>query len=162
MSLELFPNISLSARLFVYTSNQTLSDEDALTFSNSIEKFISAWKAHGTQLDASSLLIANRVLFIAVDEQSQTATGCSIDSFNRFLQSSNIDWFSRNWVLYNQDSKSLESNWIVSDLNDFHEGCKSGLIPLDSYVLNTTILTMEEARKDLVQTVSESWHMRML
>ena len=162
MSLELFPNISLSARLFVYTSNQTLDDEDALAFSNSIEKFISAWKAHGTQLDASSLLIANRVLLIAVDEQSQTATGCSIDSLNRFLQSSNIDWFSRNWVLYNQDSKSLESNWNVSDLSDFHEGCKSGQIPLDSYVLNTTILTIEEARKDLVQTVSESWHMRML
>ena len=73
-----------------------------------------------------------------------------------------IDWFSRNWVLYNQDSKSLESNWNVSDLSDFHEGCKSGQIPLDSYVLNTTILTLEEGRKDLVQTVSESWHMKML
>ena len=104
MSLELFPNISLSARLFVYTSNQTLSDEDALAFSNSIEKFILAWKAHGTQLDASSLLIANRVLLIAVDEQTQTTTGCSIDSLNRFLQSSIIDWFSRNWVLYNKES----------------------------------------------------------
>lgn len=162
MSLELFPNISLSARLFVYTSNQTLSDEDASAFLNSIEKFISAWKAHGTKLDASPLLIANRVLIIALDEQSQTATGCSIDSLNRFLQSSNIDWFSRNWVLFNKKSKSLESNWNVSDLSEFHEGCKSGQIPLDSYVLNTTVLTLEEGRKDLVQTVSESWHMKML
>lgn len=162
MSLELFPNISLSARLFVYTSNQTLSDADVLAFSNSIEKFITEWKAHGTKLDASSLLIANRVLLIAVDEQTQTTTGCSIDSLNRFLQSSIIDWFSRNWVLYNKESKSLGSNWIVSELSDFHEGCRAGQIPLDSYVLNTTVLTLEEGRKDLVQTVSESWHMRML
>ena len=127
-----------------------------------IDKFISAWKAHGTQIDASYLLIANRVLIIAVDEQSQTATGCSIDSLNRFLQSSNNDWCTRNWVLYNRDSMSLESNWIITELNEFHAGCKSGQISLDSYVLNTTVLTLEEGRKDLVQTVSESWHMRML
>tara|TARA_Y100000589_G_scaffold323665_1_gene358545 strand:- start:895 stop:1353 length:459 start_codon:yes stop_codon:yes gene_type:complete len=152
----------MSARLFVYISNQTLSNEVASDFLKSTEKFISTWKAHGTKLDASLILIANRVLFIAVDEQSQTATGCSIDSLNRFLQLSNIDWFTRNWVLYNKDSKSLESNWIIAELNEFHKGLKSGQIPFDLYILNTTVLNVEEARKNLVQPLSESWHMRML
>ena len=124
MSTELFPNISLSARLFVYTANNSLNNDDATKFKSSLENFISAWKAHGTNLDASFMLIANRVLLIVVDEKAQTATGCSIDSLNRWLQGSGHDWFTRNWILYNSISPSLDEDWIVSDLHDFHEKCK--------------------------------------
>lgn len=162
MTSELFPNISLSARLFVYTSNQTLSDEDASVFINSIKKFISAWKAHGSLLDASYMLIANRVLIIVVDEIGQTATGCSIDSLNRHLQSSGFDWFTRTWVLHNPDSPTLDADWSVCDLADFHEKCSSGVISMEEYIINTTVLSIQEMRDSLVQKVSESWHIHML
>ena len=162
MSSELFPNISLSARLFVYTANKDLNNEDADTFISDLEEFISEWKAHGSNLDASHKLIANRVLIIAVDEKAQTATGCSIDSLNRWLQASGHDWFARNWVLYNTNSSSLNENWIVADLFDFHDKCKTGQISLDNFVLNTTVLSVEEGRQNLVQKVSESWHVKML
>ena len=82
MSSELFPNISLSARLFVFTSNANLSSSESTKFQKNLGSFVSDWKAHGSLLDASFMLIANRVLVIVVDEIDQTATGCSIDSLN--------------------------------------------------------------------------------
>ena len=162
MSPELFPNSSLSARLFFYTSNNQLSSKQASSFIIKLNSFIESWKAHGTKLDASSILIANRVLIIAVDETPQSATGCSIDSMNRYLQNSGYDWFARTWVLYNTINGSLQGSWEVMRINEFHEALKSGVLSLDTYVLNSTVLTLDEARKQLVQRVSESWHYEML
>lgn len=159
---ELFPNIALSARLFVYTADETLSPNELSSFSNDLSNFISAWKAHGTHLNSSFMFIANRVLLIVVDEEDQTATGCSIDSLNRFLQNTKHDWFTRNWVLHNSNSNDLNSQWMDTDLQEFHSKCKSGEISLEEYVLNTTVLTLADARQNLIQKVSESWHSQML
>ena len=162
MTSELFPNISLSARLFVYTSNNFLTPTQLEDFSISLQAFLESWKAHGAMLDAAFNLIANRVLLIVVDEKAQIATGCSIDSLNRHLQSSGIDWFSRNWVLHTSSTPTLNGSWDVSDLIDFHEKCRNGTISLDEYIINTNVLTVPEMREKLVQKVSESWHNQML
>ncbi len=162
MTLELFPNRSLSARLFIYTSNKTLNSTESSEFSQSLHLFLDDWKAHGSSLETSFMLIANRVLLIVVDEKDQTATGCSIDSLNRYLQSTDFDWFSRNWVLHTSEAPSLDFNWKVSDLQVFHEKCKSGDISLDEYVLNTTAVSFVDFRENTFQKVSESWHKKML
>ena len=162
MNTEMFPNMPLSARLFVYTSDKTLDFSEYSDFSQNMQEFIDNWKAHGTMLDASFMIIANRVLIIVVDEKEQIATGCSIDSLNRHLQSSEFYWFSRHWVLHTSNQPSVFGDWTVSDLHDFHEKCRSGLLSRDEYILNTTVLTVEEMRKELVQKVSESWHNKML
>ena len=162
MSSELFPNISLSARLFVYTSNEQLSSTEATSFQTKLNAFIESWKAHGTKLDASSMLIANRVLLIVVDEKAQTATGCSIDSMNRYLQNSGQDWFARTLVVFNTEGGNIDEDWKVMNVNDFHAAVKSGVLSMDTYIINSTVLSLEEAREKLVQRVSESWHMQML
>ena len=152
----------MSARLFVYTSDKTLNASESSEFSRNLQEFIDDWKAHGTMLDASFMLIANRVLLIVVDEKGQTATGCSIDSLNRYLQNSAFYWFGRNWVLHTSIAPSLKGDWHVSDLREFHRKCRSGEISLDEFVLNTTVLSIEELRENLIQRVSESWHNSML
>ena len=162
MLSELFPNISLSARLFVYTSNKKLFIEEASSFQTKLNEFIASWKAHGIKLDASSMLIANRVLLIVVDEKVQSATGCSLDSMNRYLQNSGYDWFARTRVVYNTEDGSLYGDWEVMDINDFHSAIKNGVLSMGTYVINSTVLNLEEAREKLVQKVSESWHMQML
>ena len=162
MTLELFPNISLSARLFIYTANQTLNSTESSEFSKSLMLFLDNWKAHGSSLEASFMLIANRVLLIVVDEKDQTATGCSIDSLNRHLQSSDFDWFSRNWVLHTSEAPSIKGDWDVSDLQGFQEKCRNGDISKNEYVLNTAVLSVQELHENLIQKVSDSWHYRML
>jgi len=163
MTSSLFPNMPDSTRLFVYTSNVELSETVASEFTAQLESFLSTWEAHGADLTASSHITANRVLLIALDEASQNATGCSIDSLNRFLRSGELDWFSRNWVLYRAYSPNqTDAGWTTIDLNQFWESCRNGTIDLHSEVLNTTVLSLGEARKNLLQKVSESWHIKML
>ena len=71
MKSELFPNMQLSSRLFVYTSKDKLSSSEVSSFQTKLNAFIDSWKAHGAKLDASFMLIANRVLIIVVDEAAK-------------------------------------------------------------------------------------------
>ena len=162
MKSELFPNMQLSSRLFVYTSNDELSSREVSSFQTKLNAFIDSWKAHGAKLDASFMLIANRVLIIVVDEKFQTATGCSIDSMNRYLQDSGYDWFSRTLVLYNTGVGGLDEVWEASNMHEFHSALKRGDLSMDILVINSTVLSLGEAREKLVQKVSESWHKNML
>jgi hypothetical protein len=152
-----------SARLFVYTSNVELSESVAASFSEQLDVFMVGWRAHGSELTASFSIIANRVLLIALDEADQNATGCSIDSLNRHLRAGQLDWFSRNWVLYRESaSKHLDCSWTTISLNDFWGLCRTGKIDIDSEVINTTVLTLGEARKNLIQKISDSWHINLI
>lgn len=163
MTRSIFPNMPGSTRLFIYTSNVCLSDSVASKFHKELNDFMHSWKAHGSDLMASSLLIANRVLLIAVDEEEQKATGCSIDGLNRFLRTGNIDWFNRNWVLYRPlQTNVIDEGWVAIDLNEFWDLCKSRDMDMNAEVINTSVLTLEEARKNLVQKISDSWHCNMI
>jgi hypothetical protein len=49
--------------------------------------FLENWAAHGTSLVSSYQLKYNRFIILAVDQDVQSATGCSIDASVEFIQS---------------------------------------------------------------------------
>jgi hypothetical protein len=51
-----------------------------------LQAFLENWAAHGTSLVSSYQLKYNRFIILAVDQDVQTATGCSIDSSVEFIQ----------------------------------------------------------------------------
>ena len=157
-----------SSRLFVFTSDALLSDSYSATLVANVNAFLSAWSAHGTPLCATSMLISNRVLVISVDESASSASGCSIDALTNFIKSegasSGIDFFNRSWVLYRspmEDQTNFTDNWTTELLNSFWARRKAGLINDDTQVLNTTVITLADARENLVQTFLDSWHASM-
>ena len=81
---------------------------------------------------------------------------------NRYLQDSGYDWFSRTLVLYNTGEGGLDAVWEVSNMHEFHSALKRGDLSMDTFVINSTVLSLGEAREKLVQKVSESWHNNML
>lgn len=168
MPFHLFPNMPESSRLFVFTSDALLSESYSATLVANVNAFLSAWSAHGTPLCATSMLISNRVLVISLDESAASASGCSIDSLTNFIKSegasSGIDFFNRSWVLYRdpmKDQTNFTDNWTAELLNEFWARRKAGLINDDTQVLNTTVTTLTDARTNLVQAFSDSWHASM-
>ena len=168
MPFQLFPNMPESSRLFVFTSDALLSDSYSATLVANINAFLSSWAAHGNPLFANSTLISNRVLVISVDESAASASGCSIDSLTNFIKSegasSGIDFFNRSWVLYRNpvsDHTNFTDDWTTEPLHAFWARRKAGLINDDTQVLNTTVTTLTDARANLVQAFSDSWHASM-
>ena len=156
-----------SSKLLVFTSDVTLDAVSSNSFMSRLEKFLSTWSSHGSQLNADYVLIANRVLFIAVDESRSIASGCSVDSLTNFIKSegvaSGVDWFNRHQVLYRSiNQNDFTSDWLVHKLEDFISLIKNGSLSESVQTLNTTVSVVKEARESMIQPFSHSWYSRLL
>lgn len=96
MKLDQFPD---SSRIWIYTANRAVADEEQRELATPILAFLDQWAAHGTALTATGAWLNEFQLLIALDESQAGASGCSIDSQTRFLRElgkqHNIDWFNR-------------------------------------------------------------------
>ncbi|MBT6174465.1 MAG: hypothetical protein HOH96_02810 [Flavobacteriales bacterium] len=167
MNFSVFPNMPESSKLLVFTSDITLDKISSKRFMSRLDKFLSTWSSHGSQLDTDSLLIANRVVFIAVDESRSSASGCSVDSLTNFIKSegvaSGVDWFNRHQVLYRSTINSdFTSDWLVNTLDNFISLINDGSLTESVQTLNTTVSVVREARKSIIQPFSHSWYSRLL
>ena len=156
-----------SSKLLVFTSDITLDERSSKRFMSRLDKFLSTWSSHGSQLDTDSVLIANRVVFIAVDERSSSASGCSVDSLTNFIKSegvaSGVDWFNRHQVLYRStENNDFTSDWLVNTLDHFISLINDGSLKESVQTLNTTVSFVREARESIIQPFSHSWYSRLL
>ena len=156
-----------SSKLLVFTSDVTLDVMSSQSLMSRLDTFLSTWSSHGSQLNADSVLIANRVLFIAVDESGSIASGCSVDSLTNFIKSegiaSGVDWFNRHQVLYRSiNQNDFTSGWMVHKLEDFISLIKNGSLAESVQTLNTTVSVVKEARESIIQPFSHSWYSRLL
>ena len=167
MKFPVFPNMPESSKLLVFTSDVTLDEMFSQSLMLRLETFLSTWSSHGSQLNADSVLIANRVLLIAVDESRSIASGCSVDSLTNFIKSdgisSGVDWFNRHQVLYKSTNQNdFTSDWLVNTLDNFISLINDGSLAESVQTLNTTVSSIKEARESIIQPFSHSWYSRLL
>ena len=81
-----FEDLPGESRIWIYQSNRKFSEEEFSEIETDLKAFVEEWAAHGTSLEASFLLKYNRFIILAVNQDVQAATGCSIDSSVRFIK----------------------------------------------------------------------------
>ena len=150
------------ARTWVYFANRALSESEVQEFLDGLKSFAAGWESHGKALDASWRLCGNRLLFVAVDESTAPATGCSIDASVAYLKSCTtgwqnpVDWFDRQSNLYKADEK-----WSEASNSNFWALRKSLRISDETEVVNVVHQSMESCRGNVVIPFAESWHAEM-
>jgi Zn-dependent metalloprotease len=155
---ELLPaSLTDSSRVWVYQAESKLSNNEVALVKQACEKFIPAWKAHGTNLQADYRILFDRFVCLFVDESGQDATGCSIDSSVHFIQqlekALGKSLMQRTQVIYlNEDGviKEVEMNEM------------SGTINAETLVFNNLVTSLGEMRKGWLVQAKDSWHARML
>ena len=75
-----FENLPEESKIWIYQSNRKFSDAEFSEIEMALQSFLEGWAAHGTSLESSYQLKYNRFIIIAVNQDVQAATGCSIDS----------------------------------------------------------------------------------
>ncbi|RZJ28459.1 MAG: ABC transporter ATPase, partial [Flavobacterium sp.] len=81
-----FEELSEESKIWIYQSNRKFTDQEFDAIDKATRDFVENWAAHGTGLSASYQLKYNRFIILAVDQDMQNATGCSIDDSVRFIQ----------------------------------------------------------------------------
>ena len=144
----LFPELSESSKVWVYTANRVLSDEEVSLLQSETDTFVRGWAAHGTGLKAKGTVIENRFLVLVADETEVHASGCSIDSSVKFVKSAgaqlNVDFFNRMQLVIRNNG---ELKYVhVSELKNHP----------DWEVYNPMITTLGELRSSWCIPISES------
>ena len=82
-----FENLPEESKIWIYQSSRKFSDDEVSEIDKDLIEFITNWSAHGISLEASFQIKHNRFIIIAVNQEVQQATGCSIDKSVEFIQS---------------------------------------------------------------------------
>lgn len=136
---EKLNNFPVDSRLWIYTSNRIIGEQDQLEIETELKEFLANWSSHGTPLNATSVWLNCYQIGIVLDQSSAGASGCSIDKQTRKLREIgavyHIDWFDRMWMI-------IQENEEVKRISFFDIGEHK-----DALLFDPLIQSLEELKK---------------
>ncbi|MCM5663765.1 ABC transporter ATPase [Galbibacter mesophilus] len=156
-----FNNLSETARVWIYQANRSFTEEEITELNTKIEDFLQQWTAHGANLKASFEIRYKRFIIIALDQEFNAASGCSIDASVRFIQQLekdyNVDLLDKMNVSYRQ------GDFIAyKPLMDFKKMAKQRAVSQNTIVFNNLVTNKEEYENYWEVPARDSWHARFM
>jgi len=156
-----FTELPDSSRVWIYQSNRSFTDQELEEITSKLESFITQWTAHGANLKASFDIKYKRFITLALDQELNAATGCSIDSSVKFIQDLeqkyNVDLLDKMNVSYKQGEFVA-----YKTLTDFRKMAKEKAVSKNTIVFNNLVNNKGEYLSDWEVPASDSWHNRFL
>ena len=154
-----FNTLPEHSKVWIYQCNRRFTEGELVLVSEKTSEFLEQWAAHGTGLQAGFELKYERFIVIAVNQDEQSATGCSIDASVRFIQELEqelgVELLDKMNVAFKQgDFVNFKT------LLDFKAMAKSGAIGKKTIVFNNLVTDIAEYNENWEVPANESWHSR--
>jgi hypothetical protein len=147
------------SKVWIYQSNRRFTIYELELVTNKTKLFLEQWAAHGTGLKAGFEIKYERFIVIAVNQDEQSATGCSIDSSVRFIQELekelDVELLDKMNVAFKQGDFVNFKNLL-----DFKKMAKSGAIGKKTIVFNNLVTNILEYNENWEVPADDSWHSR--
>ena len=154
-----FENLSEESKVWIYQSNRKFSDEEVSEIDTVLKLFIDNWSAHGTSLEASFDIRYNRFIILAVNQDVQVATGCSIDASVQFIQ--NLEQKYQVDLLDKMNVTFKQGEFIThKTLLEFKKLAKDKSVSENTIVFNNLVNSIEEMNESWEVAAVDSWHGR--
>ena len=154
-----FDTLPDESKIWIYQSNRKLSDNEMNEIEADLKAFLENWAAHGKPLEASYQLRYNRFIIIAVNQETQSATGCSIDASVQFIQELeqkyDIDLLDKMNVTF-----KLGDHIAHKPLIEFKKMAKEKAVSANTIVFNNLVNTVGEWHEYWEVPAEDSWHSR--
>ena len=155
-----FESLPKNSRIWIFPSSEEIDFRTKVKIRERLVKFISDWTSHNKNIQASFELPYNRFIVIALNQNLQNASGCSIDALMNLIQifekEFNMILLDRMNVLYRDKTKKIE----YLTLKDFIVKVKSKSINSKTVVFNNLVINKEEYMKSWEVPALNSWHSR--
>ena len=156
-----FNTLPEESRVWIYQANRSFTEIEIEELKSKLEVFLENWTAHGGELQAGYNILYKRFIVIGLNQQSNKATGCSIDASVHFIQhlekEYNVDLLDKMNVSYKQ------GEFIAyKTLTDFRKMAKDRAVSKNTIVFNNLVATKAEFDENWEVSASESWHSRFL
>ncbi|MGY8950207.1 MAG: ABC transporter ATPase, partial [Flavobacteriales bacterium] len=81
-----FNNLPEDARIWIYASETSLNSNQQKEIINILSDHLEGWNAHKVPLTAGVTILENHFIVVALDENKNGASGCSIDTLQQKVQ----------------------------------------------------------------------------
>lgn len=156
-----FNTLPDTSRVWIYQANRSFTDNELQELALRLDEFIENWTAHGSDLQAGYKILYKRFIVIALNQELNKATGCSIDASVHFIQQLekdyNVDLMDKMNVSYKQ------GEYIAyKPLAEFRTMAKQNAVSKKTIVFNNLVTNIAEFKENWEVPASESWHARFL
>lgn len=156
-----FNQLPEESRVWIYQANRSFSEEEIVELNSKLEKFLEAWTAHGKDLQAGYKIVYKRFIVVALNQNLNIATGCSIDASVHFIQELERDY---NVDLMDKMNVSFKQGEFIAykPLVDFKKMAKNNSVSKNTIVFNNLVTNIAEFKENWEVPASESWHSRFI
>ena len=150
-----------NAKVWIYQSDSNLSSTDVELIEKEVKFFLNNWSSHNKEIESSFEIRYNRFLIIGLNENINSASGCSIDKSVNFIKNLQsilkVNFLNRLDVAYKIGN---EINTI--SLLEFQNMIRENKLSKDSIVYNNMIDTKKSYLNSWETTIENSWHKKFL
>ena len=162
MPTTAFASLPDSSRVWVYGSDRSLDPAAEEKLLAATDDFLGQWKAHGVPLTSARDWSDHRFLTIAVDQEQEGASGCSIDVLFRTLKGLENEIGARlvtsGFVYFRDRDGTIQS--VKRD--EFTDLSSKGEVNGDTEVFDLSVTTLGEWRARFRSRATNSWHASLL
>lgn len=149
------------SRVWIYQANRSFSEDELQEIQSKLDIFIENWTAHGSDLQAGYTTKYKRFIVLGLNQNLNSATGCSIDASVHFIQQLEkdykVDLMDKMNVSYKQ------GDYVAyKTLTDFRKMAKDKAVSKNTVVFNNLVNNIAEFNENWEVPASESWHSRFL
>ena len=150
-----------NAKVWIYQSDSNLSSKDVELIEKEVKFFLNNWSSHNKEIESSFEIRYNRFLIIGLNENINSASGCSIDKSVNFIK--NLQSILKVNFLNRLDVAYKIGNEINSiSLLEFQTMIRKNKLSKDSIVYNNMIDTKKLYLNNWETTIENSWHKKFL
>jgi len=143
-------------RIIIYPASRPFTAKESKIITEKIFDFLGTWAAHGKPLSASFKIEKNQFIVIAVDEEKEAASGCSIDALSSVMRQLDQEF---SLGLFDRMKASFVENGEIKTmkLQDFRKGLKDGTISKEIEVFDFSKDTYVAFLSDFLLPLRRSW-----
>ena len=156
-----FNTLPDESRVWIYQANRTFTDAEILEIESKLNQFIENWTAHGSDLLAGYNIVYKRFIVIALNQNLNRASGCSIDASVNFIQQLEKDYHVD--LLDKMNVSYKQGDFIAyKSLLDFKKMAKDKAVSKQTIVFNNLVNNIAEFKENWEVPASESWHAQFM
>ncbi len=156
-SMKDLEDFNPDSKIWIFTANRLMTTAEVTQISAKLKDFTKSWVSHNNQLKAGAFILHKIFIVLAVDNSAAMASGCSIDTAMRFIQTIQID--------FGIDFLDRQSFVFLDGANQIHHVRKSelgkkvvsGEITDDTLFYDTLVENLGEFKTGLIKPRNSFW-----
>ena len=149
------------ARVWIYQANRRINSAEEKNITALLETFCRQWVAHGQPLKSSFKIERGQFVIMAVDEDYQNPSGCSIDSsvgvMRQIQATTGVDFLDRSKISF-----YIDGQVALIPLTEVKANFASGRLQASTITFHTLAATKAELETNWHLPAEKSWMAKYL